>query len=191
MSWYSYQQSDSIGDLDIELGTMGNPISLLPPVQHVVHQIDPGIPLGNPQVLGSGFEETYLMPTLVARLAVFFGGLAALLVAVGLYGTLAYRVNRRSMEIGVRLALGAQRSQVLWMVVRDSLYLVAAGVVVGLPLAWLASHWLASMMYQLSAQDPFSFAAAVAGVAVVSLAATVIPARRAASVDPMRALRTE
>jgi predicted permease len=191
MSWYSYQQSDSISDLDVEVGTMGNPVALLPGVQHVVHEVDPGIPLGNPQVLSSGFEDTYLMPALVARLAVFFGGLAALLVAVGLYGTLAYRVNRRSVEIGVRLALGAQRSQVLWMVVRDSLYLVATGVAVGLPLAWLASRWLASMMFQLSVHDPFSFAAAVAGVTVVSLAAAVIPARRAASVDPMRALRSE
>jgi ABC-type antimicrobial peptide transport system permease subunit len=93
--------------------------------------------------------------------------------------------------MGVRLALGAQRSQVLWMVVRDSLYLVAAGIAVGLPLAWLASHWLASMMFQLSVHDPFSFAAAVTGVTVVSLAAAVTPARRAASLDPMRALRSE
>jgi predicted permease len=191
MSWYSYQQSDSIGDLDIELGATGDPLSLLPAVQHVVNEIDPGIPLGNPQVLSSAFEETYLMPALVARLAVFLGGLAALLVAVGLYGTLAFRVNRRTVEIGVRLALGAQRAQVLWMVVRDSLYLVAVGVAVGLPLAWLASRWLASMMYQLSVHDPFSFAAAAGGVALVSIAAAVIPARRAASVDPMRALRTE
>jgi predicted permease len=191
MSWDSYQQTDSISDMDIELGTAGNPISLLPAVQQIVHEMDPGIPLGNPQALSSGFEETYQMPALVARLAVFFGGLAALLVAVGLYGTLAYRVNRRTVEIGVRLALGAQRPQVLWMIVRDSLYLVAAGVAVGLPLAWLASHWMASMMYQLSAHDPFSFAAAAAGVALVSIAAAIIPARRATSIDPMRALRTE
>ncbi len=191
MSWESYQQTDSISDMDIELGASGNPISLLPAVQHIVHEMDPGIPLGNPQVLSSGFEETYQMPALIARLAVFFGGLAALLVAVGLYGVLAYRVNRRSVEIGVRLALGAQRPQVLWMMVRDSLYLIAAGIGIGLPLAWLASHWMASMVYQLSVHDPFSFAAAAAGVTVVSLAAAVIPARRAASVDPMRALRTE
>ncbi len=191
MSWYSYQQSDSIADLDVELATTGNPISLLPAVQYVVHEIDPDIPLDNPQVLSSAFEGTYLMPALVARLAVFFGGLAALLVAVGLYGTLAYRVNRRSVEIGVRLALGAQRSQVLWMVVCDSLGLVAVGLAAGMPLSWLASRWLASMMYQLSVHDPISFAAAAAGVGVVSLAAAVIPARRAASVDPMRALRSE
>jgi len=191
MSWYSYQQSDSISDMDIELETTANPISLLPAVQHIVKEIDPGIPLGSPQVLSSGFEETYLMPALVARLALFFGGLAALLVAIGLYGTLAYRVNRRTVEIGVRLALGAQRAQLQWMVLRDSLFLVTVGIAVGLPLAWLASRWLASMMYRLSVHDPFSYAAAVGGVTVVSIAAAVIPAHRAASVDPMRALRTE
>jgi ABC-type antimicrobial peptide transport system permease subunit len=131
------------------------------------------------------------MPALFARLATLFGGLAALLVAIGLYGTLAYRVNRRTTEIGVRMALGAPRSQVLWMVLRDSLYLVAAGLLLGLPLAWFASRLMASMLYQLSAHDPVSLFCAGLGVLVVSIAAALIPARRAASVEPMRALRTE
>jgi len=191
MSWYSYQQSDSIADLDIELRTAGNPRAQLPSVRHVVHEIDPVIPLGKPQILTDAFEETYLMPALSARLALFFGGLAALLVSVGLYGTLAYRVNRRTSEIGVRLALGAQRAQVLWMVLRDSLILVGIGLTAGLPLAWLTSRWMATMLYQLSAHDLRSFVGAALGVLLVSVAAALIPARRAASVDPMRALRTE
>jgi predicted permease len=191
MCWYSYQQADSIGDLDIEIRTAEKPMALLPMVQRVVHEVDPTLPLGKPQALSDSFEESYQMPALVARLAVFFGCLAALLVAVGLYGTLAYRVNRRTVEIGVRLALGAQRGEVLWMVLRDSLVMVAVGLAVGLPLAWIASKWLASMLYQLPARDPFSFGVAAVGVLVVSTAAALIPARRAASIDPMRALRME
>lgn len=195
MAWYSYQQADAIDDLDIEIrvaaNAAGNPMTLLPEIRRVVRQVDPNIPLDKPQVLSAAFEESYLMPALFARLAALFGGLAALLVAIGLYGTLAYRVNRRTAEIGVRMALGAMRSQVLWMVLRDSLYLVAAGLAIGLPLAWFASKLMASMLYQLSAHDPVSLIFAGLGVAVVSLAAALIPARRAASNEPMNALRTE
>jgi predicted permease len=191
MSWYNYQQSDSIGDMDVEVSTRGAALALLPQIRSVVREIDPGIPLGKPQVLSSAFEETYLMPALFARLAAFFGGLAALLVALGLYGTLAYRVNRRTVEIGVRLALGSTRGEVLWLILRDSLSLVVFGVAVGLPLAWLTSKWMAAMLYQLSAHDPLSFVAAALGVLAVSVVAALIPARRAALVEPMRALRTE
>jgi predicted permease len=191
MAWLSYQQMNTILDMDVEIRTAGNPLALLPEVRRVVRAMDPDIPLGDPKVLSTVFEESYLMPALFARLAVFFAALAALLVAVGLYGTLAYRVNRRTAEIGVRMALGAARGQVLWMVLRDSLYLVAAGLVVGLPLAWFASKLMASMLFKLSAHDPVSFVAAAAGVLLVSLAAAFIPARRAASVEPMQALRME
>jgi predicted permease len=207
MAWYSYQQADAIDDLDIEVriagnaagnsagnvaeNAAGNPTTLLPAIRRVVREIDPNLPLDKPQVLSAAFEESYLMPALFARLAALFGGLAALLVAIGLYGTLAYRVNRRTAEIGVRMALGAVRAQVLWMVLRDSLYLVATGLLLGLPLAWFASRLMASMLYQLSAHDPVSFLCAGLGVLVVSIAAALIPARRAASVEPMEALRAD
>jgi hypothetical protein len=195
MAWYSYQQSDAIDDLDIEVrvagSAAGNPMALLPAIRRVVREMDANIPLDKPQVLSEAFRESYLMPALFARLAALFGGLAALLVAIGLYGTLAYRVNRRTAEIGVRMALGAVRSQVLWMVLRDSSYLVAAGLVIGMPLAWFASKLMESMLYQTSAHDPVSLIVAGIGVVVVSVAAALIPARRAASVEPMNALRTE
>jgi predicted permease len=191
MAWYSYQQDPAPQRMDVELRVSGNPMALLPEVRRVVREMDPNIPLNKPEVLSEGFKETYLMPALFARLAIFFAGLAALLVAIGLYGTLAYLVNRRTSEIGVRMALGAQRRQVLWMILRDSLYLVAAGLIIGLPLAWFASRLMASMLYQLSAHDPLSFIAAGLGVLAVSVLAAFIPARRAASVEPMQALRTE
>jgi predicted permease len=191
MAWYSYAQSPTIGPMDIEVRASGDPMTLLPAIRRIVRDLDPNAPLGKPQLLATGFEETYLMPALFARLAVFFGALAALLVAVGLYGTLAYRVNRRTLEIGVRMALGAARSEVLLMIVRESLALVAVGLAVGLPLAWFAAKLMDSMVFKLSTRDPLSFGAAALGTLAVSVAAALIPARRAASVEPMQALRSE
>jgi ABC-type antimicrobial peptide transport system permease subunit len=121
----------------------------------------------------------------------FFGFLSALLVAIGLYGTLAYRVARRTSEIGVRMALGAQRKQVLWMVLRESLIVSSVGIAIGLPLAFMSARLLSTMLYGLSAGDPITYIVALAGVTIVALAASAIPARRASSVDPIIALRYE
>lgn len=191
MAWVSYQQLGSIQDMDVEVRVSGNPLGVLPAARRVVRDMDPNIPLDDPQVLSAVFAQTYLMSALFARLAVFFAALAALLIAVGLYGALSYRVSRRTAEIGVRMALGAARRQILWTVLRDSLWLVVAGLVIGLPLAWFGSRLMASMLYKLSAHDPMSFVLAGVGVLVVSLLAALIPAQRAASVEPMQALRME
>jgi predicted permease len=191
MAWYCFLQDPILGRMDVEVRAVGDPRALLPEVQRIVRELDPNAPVEDPMVLKAQFEESYLTPTLFARLGAFFGALAALLVAVGLYGTLAYRVNRRVTEIGLRMALGAARGQVLWMILRDSLAMVAAGLAVGLPLAWIGSQLMAAMLYQLSPHDPVSLAAAALGVVVVSLAAALVPARRAASVEPMQALRAE
>ncbi len=191
MIWGSYQQQKVIQGMDVEIRASGDPLSLLPAVRRVVRDLDPNAPLAKPQLLQTGFEQTYLMPALFARLAMFFGTLAATLVAVGLYGTLAYRVSRRTIEIGLRMALGAARAEVLWMIVRESLFLIGAGLVVGLPLAWFTSRLMASMLFRLSPHDSFSLVAAGLGMLAVSLAAALIPARRAASIEPMQALRAE
>ncbi|HVT98537.1 MAG TPA: ABC transporter permease [Acidobacteriaceae bacterium] len=191
MAWYCYQQDPNLDNLDVMVRAAGDPMTLLPQIRRIVRELDPNAPVQKPAVLSAQFEGTYLMPTLFARLGAFFGGLAALLVAVGLYGTLAYRVSRRTVEIGVRMALGAPRQQVVWMILRDSLVLIAAGLVVGLPLAWFGSKLMASMLYKLNAHDPISFVVAGVGVLTVSLAAALLPARRAASVEPMQALRNE
>jgi predicted permease len=191
MIWGSYRQQKMIQGMDVEIRASGDPMSLLPAVRRVVRGLDPNAPLGKSQLLRTGFEETYLMPALFARLAIFFGALAATLVAVGLYGTLAYRVSRRTTEIGVRMALGAARAEVLWMIVRESLSLIAVGLTVGLPLAWFTSRLMASMLFHLSPHDAVSLVAAGLGMLLVSLAAALIPARRAASIEPMQALRSE
>jgi ABC-type antimicrobial peptide transport system permease subunit len=137
------------------------------------------------------FETTISQQLMFARLAEFFGLLAVVLVATGLFGTLSYRVNMRTAEIGVRMAVGARREQVVWMILKDSLLLTAVGVVLGVPLAMLVGRALTSSLYGVKPLDAVSYLLAVVGVAVVALAASAIPAGRAASVDPLTALRTE
>lgn len=191
MAWYMYAQIPVIGKMHVELRVHGEPLGILPSAQKVLQQIDPALPLIEPMTQRAQYEMTISRQQLFARLAGFFGVLAVVLVATGLYGTLAYRVNRRTAEIGVRMALGAQRGQVMWMVMRDSLMLTAIGVAIGVPLAGLVSNVLASALYGVKPYDAFSYSLAVYGVVFVALVASLIPARRAANVDPLSALRTE
>jgi len=191
MAWFSYQQDPTIQSMDVEVRTAGPPMALLPAIRKGIRELEPDSPIERPMVLEAQFEKSYQTPTLLARLGAFFGGLAVFLVAIGLYGTVAYRVNRNVMEIGVRLALGATRGQIMRMVLRSSLVMTASGLLMGLPLAWIGSRLMTSILYQMSPHDPASFLAAASAVMVVSLAATILPARRATRLDPMRALRCE
>ena len=153
--------------------------------------MDPNLPLMKPMTQRAQYEETISHQLLFARLAGFFGILAVVLVATGLYGTLAYRVNNRTVEIGVRMAVGARRGQVVWMVLRDSLVLTGIGTAIGIPFAVLAGRALASSLYGVTQDDATTFVFAVVSIAVVATAASMIPARRAANVDPLTALRSE
>ena len=114
--------------MNVEMHVEGDPLSLLPTVSKAVRDFDPNLPLQEPMAQQAQFEESISRQRLFSKLSVFFGLLAGLLVATGLYGTLAYRVNNRTVEIGVRLAVGAQREQVLWMILRESLVVAAIGV---------------------------------------------------------------
>jgi ABC-type antimicrobial peptide transport system permease subunit len=169
----------------------GEPLAILPAARKVVQKLDPNLPLIQPMTQRAQYDTTIAGQTLFARLAGFFGALAVVLVATGLYGSLAYRVSLRTAEIGVRMAVGARREQVVWMILKDSLLLTVAGVVLGIPLAMLVGRALASSLYGVTSVDALSYLVAVVGVAVVALAASALPAGRAASVDPIRALRTE
>jgi predicted permease len=191
MMWTAYTQHTTIGEMHIEMRVHGAPTAILPAVRKVVQQFDPNLPLMQPMTQLAQYEQTISQQLLFARLAGFFGLLAVLLVATGLYGALAYRVNNRTIEIGVRMAVGAQRGQVVWMVLRDSLILTVSGVIVGLPLAFLVAKALTSALYGVKPFDATSYILAVAGVVFVALIASAIPARRAASVDPLTALRAE
>ena len=191
MAYYPFTQIPNIATMHIELRTNGRPEAILIQARSVVKQFGPDLPLLEPMSQQEQFAMSFSGDRLFARLAVFFGVLAVFLVATGLYGTMAYRVSRRTAEIGVRMALGAQRTQVLWMVLRESLLICVAGIAIGLPAAFAGARLLRSMLFNLSPFDVLSFMLALAAVAAVALAATAVPARRASAVDPMIALRYE
>ena len=191
MAWYHYAQIPYVGGMDVEMRVHGDPLAILPAARKVVRQIDPNLPLIKPMTQRAQFDTTISQQVLFARLAGCFGFLAMVLVATGLYGTLAYRVNMRTAEIGVRMAVGARREQVVWMILKDSLLLTIAGVVMGVPLATLVGQALKSSLYGIKPLDEVSYLLAVVGVILVALLASAIPAGRAASIDPVKALRTE
>ncbi len=191
MLWTVYTQGRSIGEMHFEMRVHGDPLAILPAVRKVVQQIDPNLPLMQPMTQRAQYEQSISRQLLFARLAGFFGLLAVILVATGLYGTLAYRVGNRTMEIGVRMAVGAKRGQVVWMVLRDSLRMTLIGIAIGVPLATMVSKELTSALYGVKPYDALSYALAVVGVAFVAVIASLIPAQKAASVDPLKALRSE
>ncbi|HTX75641.1 MAG TPA: ABC transporter permease [Terracidiphilus sp.] len=191
MAWYDYAQIPVIGRMSVEMRVHGEPLAVLPAARKAVQQMDPNLPLIEPMTQRAQYDLTISYQVLFARLAGFFGLLAVALVAAGLYGTLAYRVSRRTAEIGIRMAMGARRGQVVWMILKDSLMLTAIGVAAGVPLAMLVGRALASSLYGVTPLDGASYALAVLGVTCVALAASAWPARRAAGVEPLNALRTE
>jgi predicted permease len=191
MAWYMYAQIPITGAMNVELRVHGAPLAILPAARKALQEIDPNLPLIEPMTQRAQFQTTISQQLLFARLAGFFGLLAVVLVATGLYGVLAYRVSNRTIEIGVRMAVGAQRGQVVWMVLRESLILTGVGVVIGIPLALLVGRALTSALYGIKPYDAVSYLLAALGVAVVSMVASTIPARRAAGIDPLTALRSE
>lgn len=191
MAYVPYTQVQGVLGMQYELHTTGDPKMLVKEAAKVVHDVDPNLPLEKPITQENQFAESIARDRLVANLSVFFAVLAAFLVAIGLYGTISYGVSRRTMAIGVRVALGAQRLEVLRMIFVESLSVAALGLALGVPASLAVARTLRSMVYGLSTNDPLTILSALAGIAAVTLAAAFFPARRAASIDPMRALRME
>lgn len=191
MAWYMYAQIPITFGMHVELRVHGEPLAILPAAQKVLQTMDPNLPLIQPMTQREQYDETISGQLMFARLAEFFAVLAIVLVASGLYGTVAYRVNTRTAEIGVRMALGARREQLVWMVLKDSLVLTISGVIAGLPLALLVGRTLESSLYGVKPLDAATYCAAVFGLAMVALISSAVPARRAASVNPLKALRAE
>ena len=160
-------------------------------LRRAIAEVEPNLPIFSVTTMGEQVERSLARERAVARLTGFFGVLALLLAAIGLYGVMSYSVARRTNEIGLRMALGAPRGQVVGLVMRDTARLVAAGVAAGLVAAVATTRLAASQLFGLSAYDPPTVAAATLAMLVVALAAGFLPARRAADTDPMVALRHE
>jgi predicted permease len=191
MAYYPYTQVGGISHLEVEVRVHGEGTALLNSIAAAVRGLDPNLPLENPMTQDAVFESSYSQQQMFSRLSAFFGVLAALLVAIGLYGTLAYRLARRTSEIGVRMALGARPWQVLRMLVGENLLVTGIGLACGLLIALAFAGMMESMLFGLKSRDPVTFVIAFFVVTLVSLAASFLPARQAASIAPMRALRTE
>jgi predicted permease len=169
----------------------GDPASMVPTVRQAVADVDPNLPVTGTRTLSSQIASTFDVERVAAELVGFFGGLALLLACVGLYGVVAQSVSRRASEIAVRMALGARRGDILWMVLRNTLTLLAIGLIIGIPAALAATRLLQSQLYGVGVADAPSFAIAAVILASVTALAGLLPARRATTVDPMVALRYE
>jgi predicted permease len=171
------------------------PGAVLSQVRQAVQDIDRNLPLFDIHTLTEEMGAVLIRDRLIATLSTVFSGLALILACVGLYGLLAFSVVQRRAEMGIRMALGANRSDVIWAVMRDALLLVAAGVIVGVPAALIlgrvASNRISGLLFGLQSTDPITIAVATMVLAVIAAGAGYVPARRASRVDPMVALRTE
>jgi predicted permease len=179
------------GSAHFEVRAAGDPAALFAGIRAAVREIDPSLPVLNLRTQDEQLERNHSQERLFARLSGFFGALALALACVGLYGLMSYQVLRRTGEIGLRMALGALPGHVLRMILKESLALVCLGVVLGLAGAYAASQLIASMLFGLSATDPFTYALVGFILVAVALVASLLPARRAAKVEPMAALRAE
>ena len=160
-------------------------------VQRLAAEIDSRVLVVGISDYETQIRETLVQERLMAALSGFFGQLAMVIAAVGLYGLVSYVVSTRHHELGIRVALGATRANVLGLVLRQSLTLVAWGLVIGVPAALLGSRWMTSLVFGVGPRDIRTIAVGVLTLAVVAIGAALIPARRAASVDPIVALRVE
>jgi predicted permease len=179
------------GEVTFALRTAPAPANLIPAVRHIVNEVDENLPVFGVRTQSQTIDRLLFNERLVARLSSLFGLLALVLTCIGLYGLLSYEVARRTREIGIRAALGAQRRDVLMMVVGQGLSLVFFGALVGMVAAFGVTRYLQSLLFGVRPTDPVTFLAVCVTLAIVALLACYIPARRAMRVDPMVALRHE
>jgi predicted permease len=173
------------------LRTRGDPLRLVPSVDEIVRQADSRIPVTNVVTQAAEIDRTISREIMFAKLCTGFAVLALLMACVGLYGTMSYNVARQTGEIGVRMALGARRGAVVWMVLRRVLLLAAAGLAISMPAALLAFRLVRSLLFETQPNDPGTLALAAAVLLIAAILAGYAPARRAARIDPMAALRQD
>jgi predicted permease len=188
---HNEQETGSEGYESLVVRVMGKPDALMSQIRATLRSEDPNLAISEVTTLGEVVDRSLGREKLLAKLAGFFGALALLLASVGLYGVIAYSVARRRNEIGIRMALGAAPGSVLRMVLAESLVVVAMGLSVGIPAALACGRLVSSQLYGVEATDPLTIVCAATGLLAVALAASFVPARRAALLDPCAALREE
>jgi putative ABC transport system permease protein len=177
--------------MDVVVRSQGEPTTLLPTVRQRVRALDDALPVATVRTMEEWVSTSATQPRLNAILLGVFAAVALIIAAIGVYGVLAYSVNQRTKEIGLRMALGAQRSGVLRLIVSEGMTVALIGIGIGLTGAVALSRVLTSMVYGVPVRDPLTYSAVAAGLGLVALAACIIPARRASKIDPMVALRQE
>jgi putative ABC transport system permease protein len=185
------QFQDPASDATLVVRTTRNPQSLVAPIRQAVQQLDRDLPLDKVQTYDQIVADSLAQNRVKTVLLAIFAGLALLLAATGIYGVVSYSVSQRLHEIGIRIALGAARAEVLLLVLRQGMTLVVLGLAVGIAGSWLTARLLASQLYDISVNDPLTYAGVPLLLAAVALAANWLPARRATRVDPLEALRAE
>ena len=184
-----YTQEKGIGEMTFYARTTLDPAALAPRIRAIVRRVDPTLPVTGLKTMSAQIGESLFVERLVAALSAAFGLLATLLAAMGLYGVMSYAVSLRTREIGIRVALGADRKSVLLMVLREVAVLALAGVAIGLPGGYGLGRLVEAQLFGLTARDPFTFAVATVTLLATALLAGYLPALRATRVQPMEALR--
>jgi len=174
-----------------EVRTYADPQAVTAALRQVVQEAAPTVPRIQVRTMSGLVDASLETDRFIEQLAGTFSLLALLLAAIGLYGLMAYTVSRRTKDIGIRLALGAEQGNVLWQVLRETLVLVLMGIIIGVPFALAGTHLLRSMLFGLGFADPVAILFAATMLAVVAVLAGFLPAWRASQVDPMVALRYE
>jgi len=186
-----YTQRPQPGGMTFYIRTRQDPEAVLSSIRQTVHEADANLPIFAVKTMDQQIDESVFTQSIISQLSAFFGLLAAMLAAVGLYGVMSYMVTRRTREIGIRMALGAGRASVLRLMISEAAILIGIGIAIALPAAFPLTKLTQSLLYGVGAHDPFVIAGATALLAFVALFAGYLPAARAARVDPLNALRQD